>query len=588
MHLNKKKIYNFPIDKIKKNKKETDLTSRDFLGKVAIWASYYRLFPHIFVKEYLGITLKPFQSFLIFMMMVSNYFTFIASRGLGKTFLTAIYAIVRGVLFPGSLIVIASATKTQAMEMFLKIESIYHSSINFRRECSRPPSKSDNMPRVTFKNGSVIRVVASSDNARGGRCHVLILDESGRMDSKMIASVLRKFKASPRQPRFLSKDKYKTRSDLIEPNQEISLSSATMKVEDLWLTVQSHINNMADNKPYFACSIPYQMAIKEGLLLESQVREEMESPEFNEIIWGMEMDGLFYGNTTGGFYSLEDFLKSRVIEQPVYPKWSYDLIEGNNFKYPKPIEGEVRLLSIDVALSTSSSSDNAVLTMVRLVPKGNKYERLYSNMITIHGANTDDLTLLIKRTFHDLDCDYAILDAQTIGLAIYDRLAVTIEDKDRGTYYEGWKTVHTEGALAERDHDPDAKPIIYGIQANDRLNTTIAWNFKYHIKSGLAKFPVDRHKGREHLRSIKDFDKLSPENQAMFESQYGQFNSLIIEMVNLSYKINQSRGTLTFETTGENRKDRYSSASYADYVADILEKDLKSSDGDWEDYMLFN
>ena len=74
----------------------------------------------------------------------------------------------------------------------------------------------------------------------------------------------------------------------------------------------------------------------------------------------------------------------------------------------------------------------------------------------------------------------------------------------------------------------------------------------------------------------------------MFESQYGQFNSLIIEMVNLSYKVNESRGTLTFGTTGENRKDRYSSASYADYVADILEKDLKSSDGDWEDYMLFN
>lgn len=583
----KRQVYHFPAEMLKKNKKEIELDDRDFLSHIATWTSYYRLYPHLFVKEYLGINLKLFQSFLIYMMMNSTYFTFIAARGLGKTFLTAIYAIVRAILFPDSLVVISSATKTQAMEMFLKIEGIYNASENFRRECIRPPTKTENMPRIIFKNGSLIRVVANSDNARGGRANVLILDESGRMDSDMIASVLRKFKASPRSPKFLSKDEYRDRQDLIEANQEISLSSATMKIDPLWQEVQGRIKGMANGESYFACGFPYQMSVKENLLLKQQVLEEMTSPEFNETIWSMEMDALFYGNTTSGFFSTDDFARSRTLAYPVYPKWAYELLDDKNFKYPKKQEGEVRLLSLDVALSNADKGDNAVLSMGRLIPKGDRYERLYSYMMTLHGADASDLVLTTKRTFYDLDCDYMVLDVKTIGIPIYDLLSKTTEDKDRGTFYDPWMSVNNP-ELQEREHDIGAKPIVYGIQANDRLNTTIAWNFKDHIKRGIAKFPVDKYEGTENLYKLKDFDKLTVENQAMFEAQYGQFNAMLVEMVNLQYKVNEGRGTLSFSTDGKNRKDRYSSVSYADYIADELEKDLVADSGSWNDYMFFN
>ncbi len=57
--------------------------SEKLLEGIGFWASYYRCNPHRFVKEYLNITLKLFQKILIFMMMVSTNFMYLASRGQG-------------------------------------------------------------------------------------------------------------------------------------------------------------------------------------------------------------------------------------------------------------------------------------------------------------------------------------------------------------------------------------------------------------------------------------------------------------------------------------------------------------------------
>lgn len=58
--------------------------SEKLLEGIGFWASYYRCNPHRFVKEYLNITLKLFQKILIFMMMVSTNFMYLASRGQQK------------------------------------------------------------------------------------------------------------------------------------------------------------------------------------------------------------------------------------------------------------------------------------------------------------------------------------------------------------------------------------------------------------------------------------------------------------------------------------------------------------------------
>ena len=51
------------------------------MNGVATWCSYYRANPQRFCEDYLNIHLKLFQKILIYMMMWSNYFMYLASRG---------------------------------------------------------------------------------------------------------------------------------------------------------------------------------------------------------------------------------------------------------------------------------------------------------------------------------------------------------------------------------------------------------------------------------------------------------------------------------------------------------------------------
>lgn len=55
--------------------------SERLMNGVAYWGSFYRKNPQRFVKDYFNITLKLFQKILIYVMMVSTNFMYIASRG---------------------------------------------------------------------------------------------------------------------------------------------------------------------------------------------------------------------------------------------------------------------------------------------------------------------------------------------------------------------------------------------------------------------------------------------------------------------------------------------------------------------------
>ena len=92
---------------------------------VAYWGAYYRKNPQRMVKEYLNINLKLFQKILIYMMMVSTNFMYIASRGSGKTWLTALYCVIRCILFPGTKICVASGYKAQSLEVIQKLSLIH-------------------------------------------------------------------------------------------------------------------------------------------------------------------------------------------------------------------------------------------------------------------------------------------------------------------------------------------------------------------------------------------------------------------------------------------------------------------------------
>lgn len=175
------------IKKLQKQEKE----STDALENIGLWVSYYRLFPHIFVQDYLNIKLKWFQIILIYCMNHYPYFMYLASRGQGKTFLTAVYICYRAILYPLTEIKIAAGVKSQSREVIEKIDSIMKGSPLLQNEIDSI-STSINNARVDFRNGSDVQVVVASDNSRGGRAHLIICDEFRMIDKSVIDNVLRK------------------------------------------------------------------------------------------------------------------------------------------------------------------------------------------------------------------------------------------------------------------------------------------------------------------------------------------------------------------------------------------------------------
>lgn len=257
---------------------------------VATWASYYRANPHRFCKDYLNINLKLFQKILIFMMNICNYFIYIASRGQGKSFLLAIFCCVRCILYPETQVCIAAKARSQSINVLEKIVTILMpNSANLRLEIEKY-SLAPNNAYIKFRNGSHIKIVTANDSARSNRSNIILVDEFRMVDLDIINKVIRKFNTAPRQPKYLDKPEYK---HLAERNKEFYLSSAWFKSHWSFEKLKAYCANMVnDEKKYFVCGLPYQLAIKENLLSAEQVADEMSESDFSELSWSINFCAL--------------------------------------------------------------------------------------------------------------------------------------------------------------------------------------------------------------------------------------------------------------------------------------------------------
>lgn len=548
---------------------------------IAIWASFYRANPHRFVRDYLGIELKLFQQILIYFMHYYFYFMYISSRGQGKTFLTAVYCCCRAILFPETKIVIASKTKIQAREVIEKIDDMRKNSPNLAREIS-DLSISSNDPKIDFHNGSWVKVVVSNDNARGKRSNLLIVDEFRMVDLDVINKVLRKFLTAPRQPKYLNKPEY---SHMTERNKEIYLSSAWYKHHWSWERLKSYYKSMVEEKKYFVCGLPYQLAIKEGLLMREQVLDEMSESDYDSVGFGMEMECLFYGESEKAFFKFEELEKNRKIAKPIYPREFYSLVKDKSFTYDQKKSGEIRLLSCDIATMAGKENDASVYALIRLIPTSKGYERSVSYMESMDGGHTVTQAIRIRQLFDDFDCDYLVLDTQNAGIGIYDQLTQPLYDRDRSKEYDPWTCINDE-KMAERCTYSNAAKIIYSVKGNSQFNSEAAILLRDGLRRGRVRLLSNELEGRGFLKNIKGYSDLPIDIQVNFEAPYIQTTLLVNEMINLEGEITDNN-LVKLKEPRSKRKDRYSSVSYGNYIASQLEREFMRSENKMDDYHFF-
>lgn len=559
----------------KSEKQLANEKSERIMQGIAYWAAFFRLNPHRFAKDYLNVNLKLFQKILLYEMMHNNFSIYIASRGQGKSWLTALFAIVRCILFPKTKICIASATRPQANEVLLKITDDFMKnygwgSENLRREITYA-SVGANKAVIEFANGSWIRVVTASDSGRGSRANILIVDEFRMVDLDTINTVLRRFLTAPRQPNYLNKPEY---AHLLERNKEIYMSSAWYTSHWSFDKAKAYFKNMRDDtKKYFICSLPYQLAIKEGLLSREQIEDEMSESDFDQTKFSMEMEALFFGDTDGAFFTFDDISKRRKLKNAVYPTTVTN--NSRNLKIPDLVTNERRILSVDIALMASKKQNNdasAIIINSAIPTNNNDYTANIIYMENHEGLNTDELALIVRRLYDMYKCTDLVVDCQGQGLGVYDKLIQDIVDPTTGELYPALSCCNDK-VMAERCKVDNAPKVIWSIKASASFNNEICILLRSGFQNGKINLLVQESEAEEVLKDkIKGFSKMPAYEQMQYKMPYIQTNLLVYELINLEYEIKGTNVKIT-EKSGM-RKDRYSSLAYNYWVQCQLEREM--------------
>ncbi len=549
------------------------------MNGVGKWASFYRENPHRLASDYLGIKwLRPFQQALIVACFKYTYVMIIASRGMGKSLIAALVCVLKCILYPGIKICIASGRRGQSLNVINKIvQDFMGSSDNLRNEIL-DYKVSTYFAEIRFKNGSNIKVVTASDSARSARANFILGDEFVQIKKPILDKVIRKFKAGQRTPRFFFKDKYKNYPK--EPNTELYLSSAYYKYHYSFAKFKSFFKSMLKGDSYCVMGFPYQLPVAEGYYPMEQIRDELREGDFDSIGWSMEMDSLFFGESENAFYSFDELDNSRKITNVMYPKPFYNLLNDNKFKYPMKKNGEIRILSVDIATQGGNKRDATCFAILQLIPYGkNQFLRNLVYLTTIEGGHTFNQSLKARRLFYDFDCDYVVIDSQGVGIGVFDNLVQEQTDDTRNIIYPAWSCVNDE-TMADRCKDPDAPKMIYSIKANLQFNSDCAVSLRDSIRQGKFRLLINENEANEILNSSKRYNSLSVENQVLFQEPFYQTTALINEMVNLSFEV--VNGKIRVNNQSGIRKDRFSAVSYANLVANEFERQQRAFQDEYE------
>ena len=551
---------------------------RKILEGVEIWAAYYRSNIHRFVEDYLHVKLKLFQIIVLVMMDMATTSVLVACRGIGKSYISAIFCCARCILYPGTKICIASGTRGQSINVLEKIMTeLKPNSPELANEIDEGETNINNTSaNIQFKNGSYIKVVTASDSARSNRANILLIDEFRMVKKETIDTVLRKFLASPRHPKYMDKPEYK---HLKEPNKTLYLSSAYYQDHWSFRRARDSCRFMLDpTKRNFVCGFPYQLAIQEDLLMEEEVIEQMSETDFNEITWSMEMDSLFYGDSNGSFFGFDTVSKNRRIELPILPDRYSSLLPGaQKMRIPPKQPGEKRILSADIALmaSTKHKNDATAIFINQCMPtKAGRYTNNIVYTETNEGFHTEAEALRIRKLYEEYDCDYIVLDTKGVGLSVFDALVRDISDPETGEVYPALSCCNNPD-MAARCTARNAVKAIWSITGTSRFNSDCALLLREGFRTGRIRLLITEYDAEEMLSGIKGYGNLSTADRMSLMMPYINTTLLINELINLRHEENGGFVKLT-EKSGM-RKDRYSSLSYNYYVSVQLEKNMRKN-----------
>ena len=561
-----------------------------------LWSTLFSRNFHKLATDYLGIKLLLYQQLILYLMGISQLIVIVACRAAAKSFIIALYACCKAIIKPGSKIVLGSATRGQSK--LIISEKIKNELMNMSPAlCKeiRDIKDSANESIVYFKNGSTIKVFTANEFARGLRSTDAVREEFRQIDKNIDDSVISPFQTI-RQAPYMIDPYYSSIEDLKEDPIDIYISSSWFDDGHwMWDIVDQAYKDMLGDGRSAMLAFDESITLKHNIRTQRQMQQEKKKQD--PITWQIEFLNLRIRNNASAFFTYSMLMDNQTLRQVFYPRNHKDVKYHKKNKYAIPKQdGEIRAISCDIAFVEGKQNDNSIYSCIRGIPESltyttensevevkQGYKRQYSYIESNQIGDTTKQAIRIRQLYEDFEADYIVLDCRNGGLQILYTLGKTLYDEERGVEYPPLKCMNND-TYADVVKNPNAPAVIYAINATQQLNSEIAYSFRRSLMEHRSEFLVNYNIAKESILSENEdyTNEFNIEVQLEYERPFLETQAMISECAELLYEKSPQTGVVKIYEQGGNRKDRYTSCSYASHFFDHLEIDMLSVSSDFE------
>lgn len=520
--------------------------------------SYYRYYIDEFAVDILGVKLFPFQRLILRAMARYQNSMLIACRGIGKSWIVAVFYICTAILYPNIKLGIASGNSQQARNVIIqKIKGELSKNETIAREINFPIKTNDGDCVVEFKNGSEIRAITlaqdrGGDSARSWRFSYILIDEARLVKDNIIEEIL--------IPMTKTKRANAINWSKSEKGKVIFISSAYLKTSKLYERFKYHYTQMVSgNKDYMAICFPYQVGVQAGLFDQDDIEKELQKPQMTKDKFAYEFEGTFVGSSGESYfpYELTDICRTLTRSEFEQPQKSLS-------KY---------IITHDVAVSDKNGSDNSCTHVIKLKLKSDgTYLKQVVYTKVVNGIPLNKQRDFLRELLHVKfpNTSKLVIDVQGAGAGL------------PSMFYEAWeyldektgKTIEYPPLIEDDDNDSmeiidNAMPIIRAIHG---MNNFV--NLYYPYMKGCFE-----NQNIELLSQSNDVDILYKTNKISFEEyeQHIEHDILQGELSNIKQDFTDKEKMTYTRIVKSNKRDRATSLMYGLAVVCEMEQDNKKN-----------
>ena len=565
---------------------DSRLHNPTYVFHILLWITFFRRNIHRFVMDVMEIKIYPYQMYMLYFLNTKKNACIIAARSAAKSFCIALFACARAMLYPNSLIIIASSTLGQSrliVSQKIKVELCGKSKV--LREAIKSIDDRADKTAVTFHNGSMIKVVPASENALGNRSTFLIIEEAGRTKKSIVTKVLNPFQIN-RQVEYMTLPYYEKNEYLRKREEPITSYISSSQVRSHWLIKDIALpynQRMEQGQDYFLMCMDYSITLRHNIKPVSFIQEQ--KAQCDPMTFATEYENLAPSQSLSSYFSYSIVKQNQTLKRPFYPLKNEDFLAGIRNKYSIPKQnGEIRILSCDIAMMDRDGNDKSAYSCIRMLPDKQgvnfqEYKLQVPYLEAFRGCNPTKQAIRINQLFYDFQADYIVLDMRSYGIPVYDELAKVLYDDDRCIEYKPLYCMNEEILdNTRRSNLLNADSVIYGFVGNAKLNSSMAVNLRTYFTNNRLELLIEKNESEEEIsKLVRSYNSLLPEEKVWYEKPYNETMLAVYEIVNLQYEKMENTGNIrVFEKSG-NCKDRFSSIGMGCYFADILSRDLIKS-----------